>query len=1160
MLPSRYQTLLTALSDFWSVYYKDARVLSALSEGTLLEISQSYLELLETVLATSLDHIPVFSRKMFRVFELREDQLRYVEAAALDQDYWAVQLPGFAGARMLMNKLLLPTKVLRDGGGFFTPSPNTLALRYPPYLDTAFATTRRTVVAPMVFDDPASRPWLETLKAGDLFKLTPTGGEASYTVITGVEAARLWLDGVPSNVPVSASFNVKVLRKPYDHVQSSAVPAAYATWFSGGYAVATVAGTKRLELSTSVHWQGAWAASTAYAVGDIVTQAGAPYVALYAHTSGLVFDATIWQPLVGSYAHVRQSTAPANDGLSRIQSFVAPSRIQLQRVDSFTLTGSCEVSFGALGGEYVAGDKPSWLLPHTDLDERESVDIHAVRAHSVVFDGVTYVAGGALLQGVDYAVDYVTGRVEQQTLWNVSSVARAAYKWFVSYEERTFRARGAWMTATAYLVGDVVTNAGKTWVCTVAHTSGGSLDTTKFVLYGVPFAYDVQRSVLAASVWAADALEDKDDLYDTFGSLMGYRRPSSEAYRAFLRGVSQLFLLGPELPRIEAALNAMAALPTVRDDGEVLVSYSSGFVAGGTDGLLIGGREGTEDGTLVNSTARFSSPNAYFFANDVGAILECRLGAGWTSFIVTSVVDVNTVVISPAPPDAIVTWRYRHAVQQNRLRLTGGAFAFEAEHVGALLRLTDPTAARNNGLFRVLSVDDAVTVTLDASSGFTDASDVTWALANVEEQTVRTTAREYAFPLDTPMRADVIDPASVGVLTFRAFEALTSVFTVVDAVVDPTWWHRVRIPEEILQQDPERSARRYASPELIEHVYGALDEAALGDLGLIYGADDNGSPGLSRDATATWFGGSTVVLAFAVDAPKARSADVGCYLQLQLGSINAPFQIEAVDATGTILTLRNFPPPGLVPAIAGTASLAPVILRRSVGFIMMDRALKLHALNVRVAPGVYLPDNFAADLFRLLGESKPSHVFLWLEADTVFKDTLVLRDTMAHTPQFEGNARMLIPDTILRYGDPVRYGDAFRYTVLTQSIVTNAVGTTAITVPHPTGDVQSTLVAAGFAPSVLAAGGLRAVSEGTDYAVDYQNKTITILAPFAATPNDLQVVACIRRIRAPGDPLDAGETRLAYGGSNPTLIRAAGHGPHDFGLIDRAVTITILPP
>ena len=89
------------------------------------------------------------------------------------------------------------------------------------------------------------------------------------------------------------------------------------------------------------------------------------------------------------------------------------------------------------------------------------------------------------------------------------------------------------------------------------------------------YSDETEADVAEVAFWIPDAQIDLFRLYDNFGYLIGRFQASSEAYRQFIRGVFQLYLLGPTLERIESALNVICALPVVRDDGETLVSYEA---------------------------------------------------------------------------------------------------------------------------------------------------------------------------------------------------------------------------------------------------------------------------------------------------------------------------------------------------------------------------------------------------------------------------------------------------------------------------------------------------------------------------------------------------------------------------------------------------------
>jgi hypothetical protein len=143
--------------------------------------------------------------------------------------------------------------------------------------------------------------------------------------------------------------------------------------------------------------------------------------------------------------------------------------------------------------------------------------------------------GGAdVVEGVDYAINYEQGRIVAVTAW-IGMVSGAG----------TFSIDYSWREETKPFSPD-----GSIGVASTAR-------------------------VLQIALWAPDARVDRRTLANNFGSLIGRSLPSSEAYRAFLAGIFQLYVLGPVLERIESALNVVLGYPVVRDDGETFVSIDT---------------------------------------------------------------------------------------------------------------------------------------------------------------------------------------------------------------------------------------------------------------------------------------------------------------------------------------------------------------------------------------------------------------------------------------------------------------------------------------------------------------------------------------------------------------------------------------------------------
>lgn len=107
------------------------------------------------------------------------------------------------------------------------------------------------------------------------------------------------------------------------------------------------------------------------------------------------------------------------------------------------------------------------------------------------------------------------------------------------------------------------------------------------------------------------------------------------------------------------------------------------------------------------------------------------------------------------------------------------------------------------------------------------------------KNTVLTNRNSYVFDENIPLREDILDEANWTTLTFFAFEVLTLVFLVKDAVTDPTWWYGITIPSNLMPGASE--VRRQATPLLYDNLINNPAELLfIGDPGFFIGADDDG--------------------------------------------------------------------------------------------------------------------------------------------------------------------------------------------------------------------------------------------------------------------------------------------------------------------------------
>lgn len=326
-----------------------------------------------------------------------------------------------------------------------------------------------------------------------------------------------------------------------------------------------------------------------------------------------------------------------------------------------------------------------WLVPG-------SVQINARR----------WLDGAAVQEGRDYIVNVDTGIIQTLTVWEPSERNRIDYRYRLSQHNTL---QGAYVTSsgTLSIVGDtprfnapfysftaahignvleisgafVVGNNGRYQITgvlsptlvTLASTHmpalpDGNNGTLTALLYprGSAVVTDVIEPVVELGMWAPDAEVDKYHLYFTYGYLIDRIQRSSEAYRALIRGLFQLFMLGPTLERFESAINIVAALPVIRDDGEIFLDYESGAMRSGTDGVF----------DAFSRT--FTSASAAFVPADLSNRLYVKTGYNANKiFNIASVVDATTVVLAETPTsDTAVSWEItataEHAIVTSRDR------------------------------------------------------------------------------------------------------------------------------------------------------------------------------------------------------------------------------------------------------------------------------------------------------------------------------------------------------------------------------------------------------------------------------------------------------------------------------------------------------------
>ncbi len=171
---------------------------------------------------------------------------------------------------------------------------------------------------------------------------------------------------------------------------------------------------------------------------------------------------------------------------------------------------------------------------------------------------------------------------------------------------------------------------------------------------GVLETDDIRTFIYEISFWATDAEVDRNNLYTNYGYLIGRFQASSESYRSFIRGVFQLFMLGPTLERLESAVNIVAGMPVVRDDGEILLDYDAGATQTGGDGYLDSKMQ-----TFKSVSARF---------DDTAMASQLYIGTGLNEnrvYRILSVLSPHEILVEGlTSDDGPVQWELSEHVEQ----------------------------------------------------------------------------------------------------------------------------------------------------------------------------------------------------------------------------------------------------------------------------------------------------------------------------------------------------------------------------------------------------------------------------------------------------------------------------------------------------------------
>ena len=278
----------------------------------------------------------------------------------------------------------------------------------------------------------------------------------------------------------------------------------------------------------------------------------------------------------------------------------------------------------------------------------------------------------------------------------------------------------------------------------------------------------------------------------------------------------------------------------------------------GLDGSI-----GIDPGDITTVTNEFRTASYVFTSVDLDRYIVLLLPSGTVAYRIIEIESESRVLLVDNIDNPVtltfrtaVSWRLESREDAVELAFWIPAADIDretlADNFGVLVRRFEPSSENYKaliaGIFRYFLLGPALERIEAALNIVTNVPVVREDVEILESYTsaftpsydrVVTDQHAYLIPLGA-VRLDIQDPANWGELTLQAFEPLSTVFTVTDYIEDPTWWWSIQIPDILMPDD--NAIRRTVTPLLYPLRYGETSTSTFfGDLGIYYGADDDGT-------------------------------------------------------------------------------------------------------------------------------------------------------------------------------------------------------------------------------------------------------------------------------------------------------------------------------
>lgn len=680
-------TLLYGLSDFWQRFFRDIEDLQAFYQSSEIALGEAYLDLMVTVLNVGVVDAPLFDKEFWRLFLIRENELQFQQGLAISEDRFVYDMPGpVVNTEFLQNTIFEPTVELErdvdfevlDNDGFlrFFSDPfrafQETDGEWFPAKGMAWRYVNIEVGNRFTDRKRGSVHWRADteVKRGDTLRLLAyTGirpydsagalnGQLSYVAPDMVFTTTVLFNGTGfTDTNVGDIIKIKGSTPVYDgfYVVKTVNSGFQVILEPMFYGVTSASGPVAWELHKGVYF-GTFQdyeidyIDKAFLVGPVAK----PYpttlnpTLVYSVVRERAEDPVQGFPLAGPIPGPSVMDA-SGDPLNILKNVGGDLYVELNAYTPFlpAMVGATPPWGVTIGSPYNRSFTIAEVVGTPDNEARlaeDPVDLGLADGEWTYFDsgwavgqappetplGVRHVVpgsvavyanrlfGGTISEGEDFVVDYYRGRIIPTKPWAPTSSNHASFQY---------------------------------------------LREVLFSASGESFEYTDGR-VKEISYWVPQVDVDNFSLYYNYGSLLNRFEASSDAYKAFLRGIIHFYVQGPIFKRTEAALNVIADLPLIRTEGEILQGYDDGVDGSGNDG------------TLVAASSTFNTPSYTFSELDVGGyvvISDAVNEANEGSFKILEVLDVNTVeletiygFVDETPLDWQVTRAYRQVVTTDR--------------------------------------------------------------------------------------------------------------------------------------------------------------------------------------------------------------------------------------------------------------------------------------------------------------------------------------------------------------------------------------------------------------------------------------------------------------------------------------------------------------